>query len=100
MKSLYWVTPGQLGWRFNVPVFIANQDVIGQALPEGSQYLQPVMFIKGDRSDYIREQDYDSIRHFFPDAVFAVVPNAGHWLHAENPEAFFSETLRFLQTQN
>jgi pimeloyl-ACP methyl ester carboxylesterase len=24
------------------------------------------------------------------------IPNAGHWLHAENPEAFYSNVAAFL----
>jgi len=35
-------------------------------------------------------------RRLFPKANFSYVPNAGHWVHADNPDAFLSTLLAFL----
>lgn len=96
MKNLYWKTPGQLDFRFNLPVFNDKIDNIGQALPKGTVFEKPVLFIKGGASRYILNSDVPEIRSHFPNAVFETIPNVGHWLHAENPKMFYEIVLRFL----
>ena len=98
MKSLYWKEQGQLAFRFNLQVFNDQTDNIGQALPEGAVYLGKTLFLRGDKSSYIRDKDIDGIKAQFPNAQFADIKDAGHWLHAENPEQFFNETLVFLNS--
>ena len=96
MKNLYWKEPGQLDFRFNLPVFNKEIDNIGQALPEGSTFNGPTLFLKGDKSNYIKEEDEALIRMHFPKAEIKTIPNSGHWLHAENPVDFMRETIAFL----
>lgn len=97
MKSLYWVEPGQLGWRFNLPVFNEKIDNIGQALPLDSIYEGPTLFLKGANSGYISDQDLEDIERQFPDSRVVTIGNAGHWLHAENPGDFYSACIGFLK---
>ena len=97
MKSLYWVEPGQLGFRFNLDAFNNNVEAVGVALPNDASFTGATLFIRGGKSNYIVDEDFDSIRVFFSKALFATIPNVGHWLHAENPKLFFEETLKFLQ---
>jgi len=97
MKSLYWVEPGQLGWRFNLPVFNEKIDNIGQALPPDSIYEGPALFLKGANSGYISDQDLEDIKRQFPDSRIVTIANAGHWLHAENPDDFYSACIGFLK---
>lgn len=97
MKNLYWVNDGQLGFRFNLPVFERVIDNIGQALPTDAHYGGPVLFLRGDRSGYIQQRDEVDIAHYFPNAKIETVTNAGHWLHAENPKEFFEKTIAFLK---
>jgi pimeloyl-ACP methyl ester carboxylesterase len=97
MKSLYWKERGQLAFRFNLAVFNEKIENIGQALPEGAVYNGDVLFLRGDKSNYIRERDFDGIKHHFPKAVIRDIKNSGHWLHAENPKDFMDETLHFLK---
>ncbi|RYJ41238.1 alpha/beta fold hydrolase [Flavobacterium beibuense] len=96
MKSLYWVESGQLAFRFNLKVLTEKIDNIGAALPEGSVYDGPVLFLRGDKSDYIKDQDFETIHNHFPKAMIKDIKNSGHWLHAENPKDFVAETLAFL----
>ena len=97
MKNLYWITPGQLGFRFNLNVFNNKTDVIGTALPEDAHFKNPTLFIRGGNSNYILEGDILEIKKHFPNFQLATIPNVGHWLHAENPELFFEETANFLK---
>ncbi len=97
MKSLYWETPGQLAFRFNLPVFNAKIEQIGVALPAEKRFEKPTLFIRGGNSRYILDTDLPEIQNHFPNFKLATIPNAGHWLHAENPKLFFEETSNFLK---
>ncbi len=97
MKSLYWASPQQLAFRFNLNVFNQDIDAIGEALPEGSVFNKPTLFLKGENSRYIKDEDLPLIKKHFPEANMEVVPNAGHWLHAENAKDFYDKTITFLK---
>ena len=97
LKNLYWVEPGQLGFRFNLKVFLENISAIGDALPYENQFDKKTLFLRGDKSDYILDADFETIYHHFSNVEIATIPNAGHWLHAENPAAFFEKTVYFLK---
>lgn len=97
MKNLYWETPEQLAFRFNFPVFERVIDNIGEALPQGSVFAKPTLFLKGENSNYIQQRDLEDIQRHFPDATVETIDNAGHWLHAENPKQFFEKTISFLK---
>ena len=86
------------------PAWRIGLDAISNALPvlEGwpqldvSAYLGPTVFVAGARSDYIKAEHRGVIRELFPAARFAVLKNAGHWLHADNPEGFISLVDAFM----
>lgn len=96
LKNLYWQAPSKLGWRMNLHVLINNIDEIGKALPEMYSINCPSLFLKGSRSDYINQTDELMIINQFHRAQIQTISNAGHWLHAENPEAFFQAVVTFL----
>lgn len=96
MKSLYWIEPGQLAFRFNLPVFNEYIDNIGEALPENALFEKPTLFLRGGNSNYIKDEDFEMIKHHFPNSEIKTIPNAGHWLHAENPKDFYSESIQYL----
>jgi esterase len=98
MKNLYWQTPEQLAFRFNLPVFNKEIDTIGEALPPNSVFEKPTLFLRGSNSDYIKDSDVADIKHHFPNAQIDTISNAGHWLHAENPTEFFEKTVAFLKS--
>ncbi|MFN3753278.1 alpha/beta fold hydrolase [Flavobacterium sp.] len=97
MKNLYWVEPGQLAFRFNLTVFNAKIEAIGEALPEENHFDKPTLFIRGGNSKYILDSDVVHIQKHFPNFKLVTIPNVGHWLHAENPKLFFEESLSFLK---
>jgi len=96
MKSLYWKNPGELDFRFNLPVFNEKINEIGTALPENAHFDKMALFLKGDKSNYICEQDLPEIKKHFPNSQFVTIANAGHWLHAENPKDFYKAVIAFL----
>ena len=96
MKSLYWKEPGQLAFRFNLDVFVKNEDVVGEGLVAGGSYEGETLFIRGSKSNYIQEEDLLQIHECFPKAVVETIQDAGHWLHAEKPVEFFEIVKSFL----
>ena len=97
MKSLYWKTPDQLAFRFNLEVFNKNRDLVGEPLPQNSVFDKPTLFIRGGNSRYIEDDDMALIKRHFPKAQLETIEKVGHWLHAENPEVFLEKTLKFLK---
>jgi pimeloyl-ACP methyl ester carboxylesterase len=97
LKSLYWQEPGQLAFRFNLPVFNKKIEEIGKPLPENAVFSKPTLFIRGGKSEYILNEDFDNLKKHFPDSSIETIPDAGHWLHAENPKMFCKIASSFLK---
>ncbi|CDF77977.1 alpha/beta hydrolase family protein [Formosa agariphila KMM 3901] len=97
LKNLYWVEKGQLGLRINLSALTENVSEVGEALPIHAEFNGDTLFLRGDKSEYIALQDENIIKAHFPNAQITTIKNAGHWLHAENPEDFFQAVIRFIK---
>ncbi|MGC6470583.1 MAG: alpha/beta fold hydrolase [Flavobacteriales bacterium] len=95
LKSMYWKEKGKLDFRFNLPVITKNIANVGEELGHNNCFIKPTLFLKGELSNYISEDDEDLIFHHFPKAEIEVISGSGHWLHAENPSQFVDEVMRF-----
>ncbi len=58
----------------------------------------PSLFIRGGLSEYVTQQSCDLILEHFTDAQIGTIENAGHWLHAEQPDAFYNAVIKFIQS--
>jgi len=96
LKNLYRKDGSQLGFRFNLQSLTENNSEVGEALPSNTTFEGPTLFLRGERSNYILDEDMELIHDHFFTAIVVTVKNAGHWLHADNPDQFFDETVRFL----
>lgn len=96
LKNLYRKEKNVLSLRLNLEVLIENIDKVGEKLPEGFSFDKPTLFIKGSRSNYITEEDKPLIEQHFPQAEILEIPDAGHWVHAENMEEFYKGVQKFL----
>jgi pimeloyl-ACP methyl ester carboxylesterase len=96
LKNLYWIDKGRLGFRCNLEVLKNKMEEIGENIGSTDSFHGPVLFLRGDRSEYITPADSDVIKRHFPNAEIASIDNAGHWLHAENPGQFFEKSMIFL----
>ncbi|MBN1131744.1 MAG: alpha/beta fold hydrolase [Bacteroidales bacterium] len=89
-------------WRINLKVLRKNLDNILDGLDitaiskKGGITGFPALFVAGERSDYIRPQDHVMIKSVFPAAEIVSIPNAGHWVHAEQPELLIKNIRYFL----
>ena len=97
LKSLYWESQGQLAYRFNLAVFLNNKDSIGEALSPNAVYNGATLFLRGSNSNYILDEDFAQIHQQFTQAQILTISDAGHWLHAENPDAVYESVKNFLK---
>lgn len=97
LKSLYWQEQGQLAFRFNLEVLTKKIEEIGKPLPGHSIFHKPTLFIRGGNSNYILDEDFEAIKHPFPNSKIETIPDTGHWLHAENPKLFYFMCMAFLK---
>lgn len=86
---------GVFSWRFNLEGLIENYDAI-LAAPCGEAYQGETLFIKGANSDYITAEHRDEITTLFPQSKAKIITGAGHWLHAEKPQAIVRSILDFI----
>jgi esterase len=97
MKNLSRNPEGGFEWKPNMPGIIAAYDQLMKEVTAMHPYLGPVLFIKGEQSDYVTEADLPSIHAFFPEASLVSIPDAGHWVHADSPGPFTQIVLSFLK---
>jgi len=83
-------------WRLNLDVLAAEMDkIIG--FPDVSGIFHgPTLFLSGGDSDYVTRDQRPVIKSLFPQAKFARIPGAGHWLHAQKPREFEAAVSTFL----
>jgi len=85
------------GWRIGLDAIAAGLQVLeGWPVLDENAYLGPTLFVSGARSDYIQSEHRPVIRAMFPAARFAILKQAGHWLHADAPAAFIQTVQGFL----
>ena len=82
-------------WRIGLAEIAAALPAIEGWAGEG-RYDGPTLVLRGDRSDYVRTEDRERFRQLFPAARFAALRDAGHWLHADAPDAFVATLDGFL----
>lgn len=85
-------------WRLNLQALRgAMGQIVGwpEGLPQGS-FSGKVMALRGARSDYVTEAGEAALRRFFPQVRIVTLKDAGHWLHADAPEAVADTLVAFL----
>tara|TARA_B110000902_G_scaffold94382_1_gene111773 strand:+ start:1932 stop:2690 length:759 start_codon:yes stop_codon:yes gene_type:complete len=95
LKNLYWIEKGKLAWRMNLKEIEKN---IGEILVKINMDKNPIntLFVRGETSNYILEEDFEKILEIFPNGKIKTIPKVGHWLHAENPMEFYKIVKEFI----
>lgn len=86
------------GWRFNLPALRAKYPTLMDWPSPESSFAGPSLFIKGGQSDYLLPEHQPLVSRYFPNAKARIIPDAGHWLHAEKPLLFNRLVVDFLST--
>lgn len=95
-KNLYWTEEKKLNWRFNLSTLTEKYaEFVSNAVKFGV-FNGPALFMRGERSNYILPQDEYLIRQQFPKAEVITIPNAAHWVQADNPKDFMEAVQHFI----
>ncbi len=95
LKNLTRDEEGNFIWKINIPVIEKNLKEISKTLNKGEKFNGPTLFIKGEKSDYIVEEDKNIINYHFPLAYISIIKDAGHWVHSEQAELFYKDVISF-----
>lgn len=96
MKNLYRDDNGAFHWKINLELLVKEIENIGEGTSVSVQSSVPTLFIKGSKSDYyIKPEDTELISQIFPNSKIITIENSGHWVQAEQPQAFFDEVMKF-----
>ena len=98
LKNLKRTDEG-FAWKLNLPAIRNNLGKVMEGLPANETTDKPILFVRGEKSDYISDDDEKSIKGQFPNASIITIPKAGHWVHAEQPEALYEAVMGFLENQ-
>jgi esterase len=102
LKNLIRKENNGFTWTFNIAAIQKAlphlMDGLDHGFLEKGQRISgfPVLFIRGENSDYILEEDEKSIANLFQNASIITIPGAGHWVQAEQPELFLEALNKFL----
>ena len=89
-------TPNGFDWRINLSAIDENYADIMDAAINDQTLSMPALFIKGENSDYITSKGEAKIHEICSNVKIETIPESGHWVHSEQPEAFFKSVIGFL----
>jgi len=91
LKNIHRSHDGKFAWKINAPVLrdsfksiVSEMDLswFEERMPITAY---PVTFVRGLNSAYIGDTDWPDIKKIYPKARLIDFPDAGHWVHAEQP---------------
>lgn len=100
LKNIYRNKAGTFSWKLNLSALQNNiLNISG-----GTENWQkkpvsiPTLFLKGEKSEYLNNEDCFFMQLFFSSFEVNTVLGAGHWLHAEKPKEIINKILDFSLT--
>jgi pimeloyl-ACP methyl ester carboxylesterase len=95
LKNLQRKSTGGFSWKINLPVISGKLSNIGVDLQYTGQFTKPTLFIRGAKSQYVRDDDWEKITQIFPAAELKTL-HTGHWVQAEKPQEFAETVVQWL----
>jgi len=95
LKNLQRKPEGGFTWKLNLDVIDKNFANVGVPLQHEGTFDKPALFIRGSRSNYVRDEDIPGIKSIFPKAEVRSL-DTGHWVQAEKPVEFVSMVMEWL----
>lgn len=95
ITNLVRVGDSGFAWRLNLPAIEANYNQLMEKPQGDSVFDKPTLFVKGELSPYVQAKHEAQILELFPNAGVKIISEAGHWLHADKPQAFQKVAMDF-----
>ncbi|PLW95436.1 MAG: hypothetical protein C0592_00255 [Marinilabiliales bacterium] len=97
MKNIKMITRTQYAWKLNIQAIMDNiVNIFEFNNANLKTFEKPTLFLKGADSDFILKEHEPQIMRLFPNSEIKTIENAGHWLHADQPDRFLDEVGTFL----
>lgn len=97
LKNLGRNSDGKFFWRIFLDGIRKNAAALRAPISSSQPFAKPALFIRGEKSDYVRTEDETGIRQLFPSVKIETINGAGHWIHSEKPEEFMRAVREFLR---
>ena len=97
LKNLDKNPEGGFKWKLNLNAISQHLENVGAATIPEKKIEVPTLFVRGINSNYVEDDDIMEIRKQYAHSTVESIGNAGHWIHAERPEAFAKTVLDFLK---
>jgi len=98
VTNLERLPEGGFRWIVNLETLQGALPNLFRQIPEdGACYGGPVLFLRGERSRFVSEEDVPMMRRFFPDSSLETITQAGHNVHFDQPEAFVDRLVKHLR---
>jgi esterase len=95
LKNLGHNAPGGFFWKINLRGISENYLRLREPVSALAPFAKPALFIRGGKSNYINPEDEPMIRELFPQSEIQTIAEAGHWVHADQPEELLKLILDF-----
>jgi pimeloyl-ACP methyl ester carboxylesterase len=97
LKNITREDDGSFAWKMNLPVLWKHYSDILAAVSSPTPFEKPALFIRGSRSNYIKDEDWERTKQLFPNAELVTIEGAGHWVHADKPKELLEVLKGFLK---
>lgn len=97
MKNLTRKKEGGFEWKLNLPLLFKEYHNILDEIKFDHPCEAKTLFIRGSRSNYIRDEDIPEIQKTFPNGRIVTIEGAGHWVHVDKPNELFQEINTFIR---
>lgn len=76
-------------WKINLPVLTEKLPFLAaDSLEPRHRFEGPTLFMRGDRSSFVLDEDAAKMERHFPNYILTTVAGSGHNIHFDNREAF------------
>lgn len=96
LKNITREENGSFTWKMNLPVLWKHFPDILAAVHSNHPFEKPALFIRGSRSTYVKDSDWEATKKLFPNAELVTIEGAGHWVHADKPNELLDILKDFL----
>lgn len=97
LKNLFRTEENTYQWKFNLEALYEHYQETLAGVISKEPYGGKVSCIRGGNSGYVRDADWDAFTAIFPKAQLYTIPDAGHWVHADQPEALLNLVETIIQ---
>ena len=97
LKNIRKKAGGGFEWKLNLEVLADNLEALMTPVYGEATFTGPTLFFKGALSNLLTEEDHKIIHKHFPSASIQLIPDAGHWVHTDQPKLFLEKLALFLK---